>query len=51
MVVGNAVFANCTGDMTIVFFFSIFQTFTGFSYVTKVAIFLLSGPFVDYIPF
>ena len=33
MAVGNAVFVNYTGGMTIVFFYSIFQTFAGFSYV------------------
>ena len=51
MVVGNAVFVSCTGDMTIGFFFSIFQTSAGFSYIRKVAIFFWAGPFVDYILF
>ena len=49
MVVGNAVFINCTGDMAIVFFYSIFQTSAGFFYVRKVAIFFWAGPFVDYV--
>ena len=49
--VQNAVFVNCTGDMTIVFFYSIFQTSAGFSCVRKVAIFFWIGPFVDYICF
>ena len=39
VVVGNAVFINCTDDLTIVFFYSIFQTSAGFSYVRKIAIF------------
>ena len=33
MIVGNAVFVNCTGNMTILFFYS---TSAGFSYVRKV---------------
>ena len=45
VVVGNAVLVNCTGDMTIVFLYSIFQTSAGFSYVRKVAIFFWEGPF------
>ena len=31
LVVGNTVLVNCTGDMTIVFFYSIFQTSAGLS--------------------
>ena len=34
-----AVFVNCTGDITIVFFYSIFQTSAGFSYIRNVAVF------------
>ena len=37
--------------MVIVFFYSIFQTFAGFFYVRKVAIFFSAGPFVDYVLF
>ena len=51
VIVGNAVFVNCTGDMATVFFNSISQTSAGFSYVTKVVIFILAGPFVDYVLF
>ena len=40
VVVGDVVFVNCTGDMTITFFYSIFQTSAGFSYVRKVAVFI-----------
>ena len=40
VVVGNAVFVNCTGYMTTVFFYSIFQTSAEFSYIRKVVIFL-----------
>ena len=39
MVVGNTVLVNCTVDMTVVFFYSIFQTSAGLSYVGKFAIF------------
>ena len=39
VVVGNAVYVNCTGEMTTVFFSSIFQTSAGFFYARKVAIF------------
>ena len=49
VVVGNAVFVNCTHDMTIVFIYSILQTYTGFSYVRKVAIFFWAGPIVDHV--
>ena len=31
--VGNAVHVNCTSDITIVFFYSIFQTSAGISYI------------------
>ena len=41
VVVGNTVFVNCIGDMAIVFFYCIFQTYVGFFYVRKVAICLL----------
>ena len=51
LVVGNAVFVNCTGDMTIVFFYSVFKTSAGFSNVRKVAIFFCVGAFVDYVLF
>ena len=36
VVAGNAVFVKCTGSMTIVFFYSIFQASAGISYVRKV---------------
>ena len=39
VVVGNAVFVNCTGDMNIVFCYSIFQTSGGFPYLKKITIF------------
>ena len=47
VVVGNAVFVNCTGDMAVMFFYSIFQTSAGFCCIRKVAIFFWGGPFVD----
>ena len=47
MVVGSTVFVNCTGDMTIVFFYSIFQISDGFSYVRNLADFFWAGPFID----
>ena len=47
-VIGNTLFANCTGDMTIVFFYSIFQMSAGFFCVKKVAIFFWAGPSVNY---
>ena len=43
VVVGNAVFVNCTGHITIVFFYSIFQTFVGFCYLIKVTDFFWTG--------
>ena len=53
MVDGNAVFVNCTSEIIIVFFYSIFQTSAGFSYVRKVEIFFWAWPFVflDYVLF
>ena len=51
VVVGNAVYVKCTGDMTIVFFYSIFHTSTGISCVKKVASFFWEGPFLDYVLF
>ena len=39
VVVGNAICANCIADMTIVLFYSIFQTYAGFPHVRKVAVF------------
>ena len=39
VVVGNTVFVICIGDVTIVFFYPIFQTPDGFFYVRMVAIF------------
>ena len=51
MVVGKAVYVHCTGDMTTVFFHSIFQISGGFFYVRKVAIIFWVGPFIDYFPF
>ena len=47
--VGNVVFVNCTGDVTVVFFYTIFQTTAGFSYKRKFVIFFQAGPFVDYV--
>ena len=38
---------NCIRSITIVFFYSIFQTSAGFSYVGKVTILVWAGPFVD----
>ena len=49
VVIVNAVFVNCNGDMTNLFFYSIFQTSVVFFYVRKVAIFFLVGPFEDYV--
>ena len=49
--IGNAVYINCTGDITITFFYSIFQASVGFSYVGKVVILFQAGPFVDYVFF
>ena len=46
MFVGNTVFVNYTGDMIIVFFYSIFQNSSGISYVGKVTIFFWTGPFL-----
>ena len=51
VIVGNAMFVNYTGDMTIVFFYTIFNTSAGFTYVRMVAIFFWVGPFVDYVLF
>ena len=51
MVVGHTVLVNCTSDMTVVFFNSIFQTSGGLSYVGKDTIFFWTGPFVDYVLF
>ena len=51
VVVQNDVFVNYIDGMLIVFFYSIFQTFAGFTYVRKVAIFFWEGPFIDYILF
>ena len=39
VVTGNAVYVNCTGGMTIVFLYSIFQIYARFSCVRKVTIF------------
>ena len=39
LIVVNVVFVNWTNDMTIVFFYSIFQTSARFFYVRKVVIF------------
>ena len=51
LVVGKVMFVYCTGDMTIVFFYSMFQTSAGFSYMRKVALFFWEGPFIDYVLF
>ena len=51
VVVAKAAFVNCSGDMTIVFYSSIFQTYTGFFYVRKVAFSFWAGPLVDYVLF
>ena len=48
VVLRSAVYVNLTGDMTIVFFYSIFQTSAGFSYVRKDAVFFWAGPFIHY---
>ena len=48
-VVGNAVYVNCTGDMTIMIFYSTLQTSAGFPYLRNVAGFFLAGTFVDYV--
>ena len=47
VVVGNSVFVNCSSDMAIVFFYSIFQPSARFSHVRKVAVSFLAGPFLD----
>ena len=41
--VGNAVYVNYTGDITIVFFYSVLQTSTGFSSVRNAVIFFWAG--------
>ena len=51
VIVANAVFANCTGGITNLFFYCIFLTPARFPYVKKVAIFFWAGPFVDYVLF
>ena len=51
MITGNPVFVNCTGDMTIVSFYSIFQTSAGFSCVRKVEVSIWAAQFVDYVFF
>ena len=51
MIIGNAVYVNCTGVITFVFYYSIFQTSPAFSYVEEVAIFFWAGLFVDYVLF
>ena len=48
VVVANAAFVNCSGDMTIVLFYSIFKTSAGYSYVRQFAIFFWPGLFVHY---
>ena len=45
MVVGNTVLVNCSGDMTVLFFYSIFKTSVVLPYVGKVAIFFSTKPF------
>ena len=47
MVVGHTLLVSCTGDMTVVFINSIFQTSAGLYYVGKVTNFFWAGPFVD----
>ena len=44
--VGNDVYVNFTGDMTILFSYFIFQVSAGFCYVRKVVPFFLTGSFV-----
>ena len=51
VVIGNTVFVNCTGDMTIVFFYSVIRIPAGFSFVRKVTIYFQTGTFVDYVLF
>ena len=46
MVIGKTVLVDYSGDVTIVFFYSTFETSAGFSYVGKVAIFFSTGSFV-----
>ena len=49
VVVGNAVYVNCTGDMTTVFLYSIFQTAAGFFYVRKAATLCKKGCNLSYL--
>ena len=51
VIVGNAVYVNCTGDLTVVSIYSIFKTSANFSYVRKATIFFWAGQFVDYVFF
>ena len=51
VIVGHVVYVNCTGDMIILVFYSVFQASAGFSYVRKVSIFIWAGPLVDYVLF
>ena len=51
VIVGNAVFVNCTGYRTTVFLYPIFQTSAGFSYVRKFAVFLWAKLFVGFVLF
>ena len=51
VIVGNALYVNCNGDLINTLFHSIFQTSAWFSNEWKVIIFFLAGPFVDYILF
>ena len=48
VVVGNDDYFKCTGEMTTVFLYCIYQTSAGLSYVRKVANFFWTGPFVYY---
>ena len=51
VVVGNALFVNCTDSMTIAFLHPIFQASAGFSYLRKVTVFFWEGSIVDYVWF
>ena len=51
VVIGNDVFVNCTGDITIVLFYSIFLNICWIILCEKSYNFLWAGPFVDYVLF
>ena len=49
--VGSGMLVGNTGNMTIVYLYSIFQTSAGLSYVRKIAIFFCAVPFIEYVYF